>query len=86
MFGPDLIGAFGELKAVFDPGDRMNPGKVVEPEPGWTEHLRLGGGWAPATSRWTLFHSATRTTAARSPGPRRGASGVGKCRGDEPAR
>ena len=31
MFGPDLMRAFGELKSVFDPGNRMNPGKVVHP-------------------------------------------------------
>ncbi|WP_166278858.1 FAD-binding and (Fe-S)-binding domain-containing protein [Motilibacter deserti] len=31
MFGPRLVRAFGELKAAFDPLDRMNPGKVVAP-------------------------------------------------------
>ena len=31
MFGPELIRAFGEMKDVFDPDDRMNPGKVVRP-------------------------------------------------------
>jgi FAD/FMN-containing dehydrogenase len=34
MFGPELMRAFGELKAAFDPGNKMNPGKVVEPT-GW---------------------------------------------------
>ncbi|RSD11916.1 FAD-binding and (Fe-S)-binding domain-containing protein [Amycolatopsis eburnea] len=47
MFGEDLVTAFGRLKAVFDPGNRMNPGKVVAPAR-LDEHLRLGGGWAPA--------------------------------------
>ena len=37
---------FGELKAIFDPDDRMNPGKVVAPRR-LDEHLRLGGDWAP---------------------------------------
>ena len=46
MFGDRLVGAFGELKALFDPGNRMNPGKVVHPA-GLDEHLRLGGHWAP---------------------------------------
>ena len=31
MFGPELIAAFKEMKDVFDPANRMNPGKVVEP-------------------------------------------------------
>ena len=33
MFGPELMRAFGEYKAVFDPGNKMNPGKVVQPVP-----------------------------------------------------
>jgi FAD/FMN-containing dehydrogenase len=31
MFGPELVRAFGEMKDVFDPDNRMNPGKVVHP-------------------------------------------------------
>lgn len=46
MFGPELVEAFGRLKAVFDPQDRMNPGKVVAPHP-LDDKLRLGPGWAP---------------------------------------
>ncbi|CAM5337894.1 FAD-binding and (Fe-S)-binding domain-containing protein [Streptomyces aurantiogriseus] len=46
MFGEELVEAFGRLKAVFDPGDRMNPGKVVAPYR-LDENLRLGGHWAP---------------------------------------
>ncbi|WP_445519924.1 FAD-binding and (Fe-S)-binding domain-containing protein [Streptomyces sp. NEAU-174] len=34
MFGERLVAAFGEMKAVFDPGNRMNPGKVTGPNPG----------------------------------------------------
>jgi FAD/FMN-containing dehydrogenase/Fe-S oxidoreductase len=41
MFGDDLVRAFGELKAIFDPGDRMNPGKVTAPYP-LDSLLRLG--------------------------------------------
>ena len=37
MFGPELIRAFGELKAAFDPDNRMNPGKVVAPVPAGRE-------------------------------------------------
>jgi hypothetical protein len=40
-FGDRLVGAFGEFKALFDPDDRMNPGKVVAPNP-VDGQLRLG--------------------------------------------
>ncbi|MGH9588274.1 MAG: FAD-binding and (Fe-S)-binding domain-containing protein [Acidobacteriaceae bacterium] len=46
MFGPELIQAFREFKAVWDPQNRMNPGKLSGPEiysP--TENLRLGAGY-----------------------------------------
>ncbi|MET9080286.1 FAD-linked oxidase C-terminal domain-containing protein [Streptomyces sp. NPDC004237] len=48
MFGERLVGAFGELKALFDPGNRMNPGKIVQPNP-VDGQLRLGAGWRPWT-------------------------------------
>jgi FAD/FMN-containing dehydrogenase/Fe-S oxidoreductase len=46
MFGPTIMRAFGELKSIFDPDDRMNPGKVVAPHP-LDANLRLGRDWAP---------------------------------------
>ncbi|MFK8849961.1 FAD-binding and (Fe-S)-binding domain-containing protein [Streptomyces sp. Ac-502] len=46
MFGERLMTAFAELKGLFDPDGRMNPGKVVHPA-GVDEHLRLGAGWRP---------------------------------------
>ena len=30
MFGPELMGAFQEFKAIWDPTNRMNPGKLVD--------------------------------------------------------
>ncbi|MFI9245443.1 FAD-binding and (Fe-S)-binding domain-containing protein [Streptomyces sp. NPDC053086] len=48
MFGERLVTAFGELKALLDPGNRMNPGKVVHPNP-VDGQLRLGPAWRPAT-------------------------------------
>ncbi|WP_432169157.1 FAD-binding and (Fe-S)-binding domain-containing protein [Streptomyces sp. 1222.5] len=48
MFGERLVTAFGELKAVFDPGNRMNPGKIVHPNP-VDGQLRLGPTWRPDT-------------------------------------
>jgi Fe-S oxidoreductase len=50
MFGDKLVVAFGQLKAVFDPDDRMNPGKVVAPYR-VDENLRLGAAWSPRESR-----------------------------------
>lgn len=47
MFGAEITNAFGELKAIFDPGNRMNPGKVVNANPP-DANLRLGGQWRPA--------------------------------------
>ncbi|MER6529991.1 FAD-linked oxidase C-terminal domain-containing protein [Streptomyces sp. NPDC001508] len=49
MFGAPLVTAFGELKALFDPGNRMNPGKVVDPHP-VDGQLRLGPAWQPASN------------------------------------
>jgi FAD/FMN-containing dehydrogenase len=34
MYGPDLVRAFAELKSIWDPNGRMNPGRIVEPAPG----------------------------------------------------
>ena len=33
MFGEELVQAFREFKAIWDPGNRMNPGKKVDPYP-----------------------------------------------------
>ncbi|KXK63929.1 dimethylmenaquinone methyltransferase [Micromonospora rosaria] len=41
MYGERLTRAFGQFKAIFDPDDRMNPGKVMPPYP-LDSHLRLG--------------------------------------------
>jgi FAD/FMN-containing dehydrogenase len=54
MFGNDIVAAFGELKAIFDPGNKMNTGKVVHPAP-LDHHLRLGGSWSPRTPQDLFF-------------------------------
>ncbi|MFF3420979.1 FAD-linked oxidase C-terminal domain-containing protein [Streptomyces sp. NPDC002698] len=46
MFGEDVVAAFGRVKALFDPDNRMNPGKVVDPYR-VDENLRLGSVWRP---------------------------------------
>ncbi|MGC2621229.1 MAG: FAD-linked oxidase C-terminal domain-containing protein, partial [Acidobacteriaceae bacterium] len=48
MFGPDLMRAFREFKSLWDPENRMNPGKVIDPIAVYQpdENLRLGAGYA----------------------------------------
>jgi FAD/FMN-containing dehydrogenase/Fe-S oxidoreductase len=49
MFGPELMQAFREFKALWDPENRMNPGKLIDPVAVYdpVENLRLGAGYAP---------------------------------------
>ncbi|MEU9044273.1 MULTISPECIES: FAD-linked oxidase C-terminal domain-containing protein [unclassified Kitasatospora] len=54
MFGQPLVDAMVEVKALFDPGNRMNPGKVVHPRQA-DENLRLGADWRPETHQDTHF-------------------------------
>jgi FAD/FMN-containing dehydrogenase/Fe-S oxidoreductase len=46
MFGPEIVSAFRELKAIWDPDNRMNPHKVVDPYP-IVSNLKLGAGYRP---------------------------------------
>ena len=76
MYGPELVEAFREFKAIWDPAGAMNPGKVVDPYP-ITSNLRLGTDYAPPelTTHFaypedggSFAHAAVRCV------------GVGKCR------
>ena len=46
MFGPELMEAFASFKALWDPGWKMNPGKLVRPNR-LDENLRFGEGYRP---------------------------------------
>jgi len=46
MFGPDVVEAFEQFKAIFDPGNYMNPGRVVHSDSP-VEDLRLGVHYNP---------------------------------------
>jgi FAD/FMN-containing dehydrogenase/Fe-S oxidoreductase len=79
MFGPELVQAFREFKALWDPEWKMNPGKIVEPYK-LDENLRLGADykpWKPQThfqfpeDQGSLANATLRCV------------GVGKCRHDE---
>jgi FAD/FMN-containing dehydrogenase/Fe-S oxidoreductase len=47
MFGPELMQAFREFKSLWDPDNRMNPGKMIDPVAVYdpAEKLRLGAGY-----------------------------------------
>jgi len=46
MFGPELVQAFGKFKHAWDPDNKLNPHKVVNPYLP-TENLRLGADYRP---------------------------------------
>ncbi len=79
MFGEELVQAFREFKAIWDPENRMNPGKVVEPYR-IVENLRLGVTYdpPPVTTRFKFpsdDHSFSQASLR--------CVGVGKCRRTE---
>ncbi|MFZ0545994.1 MAG: FAD-binding oxidoreductase, partial [Candidatus Promineifilaceae bacterium] len=41
FFGPDLYGLYRQVKGIFDPENRINPGNIVN-SPAVSEHLRYG--------------------------------------------
>jgi FAD/FMN-containing dehydrogenase/Fe-S oxidoreductase len=83
MYGDELLQCFREFKAIWDPANRMNPGKAIEPFP-IDSNLRLGLTYQPRKlethfaypdDHRSFAHATTRCV------------GVGKCRrravGDE---
>jgi FAD/FMN-containing dehydrogenase/ferredoxin len=76
MFGPELVQAFREFKAIWDPDWKMNPGKLVEPYK-MDENLRLGTNydpWQPPTYfQFPEDHGSLAAATLRC-------VGVGKCR------
>jgi FAD/FMN-containing dehydrogenase/Fe-S oxidoreductase len=79
MFGDEIVRAFEELKAIFDPDNRMNPGKVVHPR-GITDDLRLGAGWTPAQPATFFAFPDDEGRFDRAVGR---CVGVGRCRHDD---
>ena len=63
MFGPELVGAFERFKALWDPDWKMNPGKVVRPNP-ITSDLRLGTTYRPPKPRTFFRYPDDRGTSA----------------------
>ncbi len=79
MFGPELVQAFREFKAAWDPDWKMNPGKLIEPYK-VDENLRLGAAyspWEPKTNfKFAEDHGSLSQATLRC-------VGVGKCRREE---
>ncbi len=78
MFGPELCEAFERFKAIWDPDNRMNPHKVVDPYP-IVSNMKLGAEYAPpeiethftyGEDGGSFAHAAMRCV------------GAGKCRDD----
>ncbi|HLI51087.1 MAG TPA: FAD-linked oxidase C-terminal domain-containing protein, partial [Thermomicrobiaceae bacterium] len=46
MYGDELVGAFKEFKAIWDPQNMMNPGRIVDADP-IDANLRLGTSYSP---------------------------------------
>jgi len=79
MFGPELMEAFRKFKTAWDPGWKMNPGKLIHSNK-LDENLRLGPNYAPwepqthfqfPQDHGSLSHASLRCV------------GVGKCRREE---
>jgi FAD/FMN-containing dehydrogenase/Fe-S oxidoreductase len=53
MFGPELMQAFREFKALWDPLNRMNPRKLIDPIAVYDpiDNLRIGADYMPARSK-----------------------------------
>jgi FAD/FMN-containing dehydrogenase/Fe-S oxidoreductase len=76
MFGPRLMQAFTEFKRVWDPDNRLNPHKLIDPYP-LDSHLREGTGYRPVhldtAFRYPLDGGSFHEAVGRC-------FGVGKCR------
>jgi FAD/FMN-containing dehydrogenase/Fe-S oxidoreductase len=79
MFGPELVHAFEEFKAIWDPDWKMNPGKVVRPYK-IDQNLRYGADYDPPEPdthfKFTGDGYSFRRAMERC-------VGVGKCRREE---
>ncbi|HET7328192.1 MAG TPA: FAD-linked oxidase C-terminal domain-containing protein [Nocardioidaceae bacterium] len=79
MYGADIVRAFGEVKALFDRENRMNPGKVVLPF-GVDENLRLGTDWKPTSYRSKFQYPDDEGSFTRAA---MRCVGIGNCRREE---
>lgn len=76
MFSPELLQAFSEFKTLWDPADKMNPHKLVDPYP-LDSHLREGTSYR--TERYRTHFSFAEDGHSFAEAANR-CFGVGKCR------
>ncbi len=79
MYGEELVQAFREFKSIWDPQGKMNPGKIVDPNPP-TGELRLGQDYNPREPLTYFQFPDDKGSFARAA---LRCVGVGKCRRDE---
>jgi len=79
MFGAEIVRAFQEFKAIWDPDERMNPGKVVRPYR-LDENLRLGVDYRPPPLETAFGYPDDQHDFAQAA---LRCVGVGKCRRDD---
>jgi FAD/FMN-containing dehydrogenase/Fe-S oxidoreductase len=80
MYGPEIMQAMEEFKAIWDPANRLNPGKVVNAYRA-DENLRMGPSYKPVTLQTKLTF-----TSPEGDGMQRAVErciGMGKCRSVE---
>jgi FAD/FMN-containing dehydrogenase/Fe-S oxidoreductase len=76
MFGVEIVDAYREFKAIWDPGWKMNPGKVVDASP-LDANLRLGTSYHPPQPKTHFSFVEDEGSLARAT---LRCIGVGKCR------
>ena len=79
MFGKRVVEAFEKTKALFNPNNHMNPGKVVHPYR-LDANLRFGTGYLPIEPTTTFSYPDDGHRFSHAPAR---CVGVGKCRGHE---
>jgi FAD/FMN-containing dehydrogenase/Fe-S oxidoreductase len=82
MYGQELMQAFAEFKRLWDPLNRMNPGKLIDPiavyDP--TENLRIGPGYEPANVKTWFRYPADQGSFSEATTR---CVGVGACRKED---
>ena len=76
MYGAGLMQAQREFRAIWDPRQRMNPGKLLDPYP-ITSNLRVGPSWQPQEIRGLFAYPEDRGSFTEAT---LRCVGVGKCR------
>ena len=79
LFGDDLVNAFREFKAIWDPEGKMNPGKAVDAYR-ITQNLRLGTEYDPPQPKTHFHYEADQFSFANAT---LRCVGVGKCRRED---